>query len=223
MYLTPEEQALPMFALMERFGFSNKTAQMAKKRGFFEVNSTNSHLIRIPADRTRLPSVGEGLPAKIFEDSNGRKISQMETSEIMATFGLSKGRSQKVRKRGFISTRSWPLAKRLDLARRLGFEKAVPATAEFVDLSNSKSRMKVRGRLAAQTQTWEEDGLVMVRCGLCGQPLRLGEATIDHIIPKSKGGPDRLDNLQLAHEACNIEKGDRVSPIRVAFEKARQE
>ncbi|MBI2287898.1 MAG: HNH endonuclease [Chloroflexi bacterium] len=83
--------------------------------------------------------------------------------------------------------------------------------------------MKVRGRLAAQTQTWEEDGLVMVRCGLCGQPLRLGEATIDHIIPKSKGGPDRLDNLQLAHEACNIEKGDRVSPIRVAFEKARQE
>lgn len=220
--LTPEEQTLPWTALMERFGFSNKTAQRAKARGYFEANSTNRHLIRIPANRNRLPSVGGGLPAKISEDPAGKKISQMEISEIMETFGLSKGRACKVRQRGFISTRKWPIQKRLDLARRLGIGESAPVAA-ILDFSIFEVRMKVRAQLASRTQTWKDkDGFVMVQCGLCGQPLHLGEATIDHIIPKGRGGGDELSNLQLAHESCNNEKGDRVSPIRVAFEKARQ-
>lgn len=34
-------------------------------------------------------------------------------------------------------------------------------------------------------------------------------ATIDHIQPKSKGGTDRRDNLQLVHARCNKIKGNR--------------
>jgi len=35
-------------------------------------------------------------------------------------------------------------------------------------------------------------------------------ATMDHIIPRSKGGPDTPENLQLAHATCNKIKGNRT-------------
>ncbi|MHA7857702.1 MAG: HNH endonuclease [Henriciella sp.] len=60
-------------------------------------------------------------------------------------------------------------------------------------------------------------------CALCGAPMLQNRfqapharvwgkqrATIDHIIPKSKGGSDRAENLQLAHARCNKIKGNRL-------------
>ena len=35
-------------------------------------------------------------------------------------------------------------------------------------------------------------------------------ATLDHIVPRSKGGADTLENLQLAHAHCNKVKGNRA-------------
>lgn len=34
--------------------------------------------------------------------------------------------------------------------------------------------------------------------------------TIDHVIPRSKGGNDDMDNYGLAHFSCNQEKADRM-------------
>jgi len=54
------------------------------------------------------------------------------------------------------------------------------------------------------------------RCHLCGQQVELSDetspryATIDHIVPLSKGGRDTLDNLALACVACNRAKGDKI-------------
>lgn len=31
--------------------------------------------------------------------------------------------------------------------------------------------------------------------------------TFDHVVPLAAGGPDRQDNLQLAHARCNKRKG----------------
>lgn len=40
-------------------------------------------------------------------------------------------------------------------------------------------------------------------------------ATVDHIIPVSKGGhPTDLDNLQLAHRCCNRQKWDKLTARR---------
>lgn len=59
-------------------------------------------------------------------------------------------------------------------------------------------------------------------CGLCGKPvdkslpwLHPYSAQVDHIIPVSQGGhPTMMSNLQLAHRACNMRKGDgsRAAP-----------
>ena len=52
-------------------------------------------------------------------------------------------------------------------------------------------------------------------CAICGESVqRKGDgplrATMDHIIPLSKGGQDILSNLQLACRACNEKKGDTL-------------
>lgn len=41
-------------------------------------------------------------------------------------------------------------------------------------------------------------------CHLCGRP---GATTADHLIPRSQGGPDSLDNLRPAHHSCNSARG----------------
>ncbi len=45
-------------------------------------------------------------------------------------------------------------------------------------------------------------------CYCCGKPLIFEEATLEHIIPLSKGGSNYLDNLSLSHYECNNEKGN---------------
>mgnify|MGYP000862721279 CR=1 FL=1 len=47
-------------------------------------------------------------------------------------------------------------------------------------------------------------------CHLCGRPVRRADASVDHVIPSSKGGASTLDNLRLAHKRCNFAKGNRV-------------
>lgn len=56
----------------------------------------------------------------------------------------------------------------------------------------------------------ERDGEFCVYCGVkMFLKTRIGEpkATLDHIIPKSKGGTDALENLVLACAPCNNKKG----------------
>lgn len=44
------------------------------------------------------------------------------------------------------------------------------------------------------------------RCHLCG--LR-GATTADHLIPRSHGGNDALENLRPAHLSCNAARGNQ--------------
>lgn len=41
--------------------------------------------------------------------------------------------------------------------------------------------------------------------------LTFEQATLDHIIPKNKGGHTRLANLQLMHKRCNCVKSNRIT------------
>jgi 5-methylcytosine-specific restriction endonuclease McrA len=80
---------------------------------------------------------------------------------------------------------------------------------------------RTRGR-PAMPKHWRyeiaaRDGAI---CALCGKPLDIERATLDHIIPRGAGGPDHPDNLQLAHFRCNVRRG-RSGATRAARMAAR--
>jgi len=68
-------------------------------------------------------------------------------------------------------------------------------------------------------------------CGICGMPVDFSykaphplSATVDHIIPVSKGGhPYDLSNLQLAHRWCNRWKSDKTVDARFRFGEKEEE
>ena len=47
-------------------------------------------------------------------------------------------------------------------------------------------------------------------CAYCKKQLNTEELSIDHILPKSRGGKDTWDNLVTACKTCNCVKGDRT-------------
>lgn len=70
-------------------------------------------------------------------------------------------------------------------------------------------------------------------CYLCGQLMApQGEMfahdskmpSLDHVVPKSRGGTNRLGNVALAHKRCNNEKADRLpSACEILFAKLMAE
>jgi len=51
-------------------------------------------------------------------------------------------------------------------------------------------------------------------CALCGKPMEFDMegpefATLEHIVPRSRGGCNSPINLVLAHKRCNAARGDR--------------
>ena len=51
---------------------------------------------------------------------------------------------------------------------------------------------------------WERDG---GRCQYTGRELKPGEANIDHVLPRSRGGVDSWENCVLADRKVNTRKG----------------
>lgn len=64
-------------------------------------------------------------------------------------------------------------------------------------------------------EVFERDGWL---CGLCSQPVDSAveypdpaSASLDHVVPLSRGGEHSLENVQLAHLSCNVSKGAAVA------------
>lgn len=47
-------------------------------------------------------------------------------------------------------------------------------------------------------------------CALCGMELALREADLDHIVPRSMGGPNLYWNFRATHRRCNRERGAAI-------------
>ena len=60
------------------------------------------------------------------------------------------------------------------------------------------------------------------KCAGCKILFPFPNLTIDHVIPKSRGGTDHLENLQLLCGACNSIKGDREMAYLMARLKERE-
>ncbi|MEK7413410.1 MAG: HNH endonuclease [Planctomycetota bacterium] len=47
-------------------------------------------------------------------------------------------------------------------------------------------------------------------CQYCGARIGISSGTRDHVVPRSRGGPDNLSNVVTACGKCNTTKGDRT-------------
>jgi len=67
-------------------------------------------------------------------------------------------------------------------------------------------------------------------CAICGKPIDKTlqyphplSACVDHIIPIAKGGhPSDINNLQIAHWACNRAKSDKIAGSVEDFKEKRE-
>lgn len=59
-------------------------------------------------------------------------------------------------------------------------------------------------------------------CAYCGKEVSLKKITRDHVIPKSKGGANAVENILPACKSCNQSKGDmNLDDFRLVFFKDR--
>lgn len=47
-------------------------------------------------------------------------------------------------------------------------------------------------------------------CYLCGSPVQFNRMSIDHVIPRSRGGSNKIENLRATHAECNRKKSNKL-------------
>lgn len=52
-------------------------------------------------------------------------------------------------------------------------------------------------------------------CHICKKRVLRSQASADHLVPRSLGGPDELTNLRLAHVSCNSKRGAGRIPAQL--------
>ena len=86
--------------------------------------------------------------------------------------------------------------------RTVRFEIAVPRVIRLLSYDRvPRTRIKLNRRnLFARDAN---------RCQYCGRKFRTPELSIDHVIPRSRGGRTKWDNVVCACLQCNVRKGGR--------------
>ena len=89
--------------------------------------------------------------------------------------------------------------------------------AHFMKAKKCRPAGKYRSK--AVQRLLERDGDC---CLFCGLPLG-DDITVEHLIAKTKGGNNSIENMALAHEVCNHEAGDMglVDKIDLIVRKRR--
>jgi 5-methylcytosine-specific restriction endonuclease McrA len=49
-----------------------------------------------------------------------------------------------------------------------------------------------------------------VRCFVCNGLVKKEHATLEHIVPRAKGGTDEMSNLAISHASCNHSRGSNA-------------
>lgn len=86
---------------------------------------------------------------------------------------------------------------------------------EFVARKRPRDKAPNRpGNMArARERLWERDG---DECWYCGSPMG-DDCTVEHLVNKSEGGGNRLENLALAHGDCNRRAGNLPLVEKIAL------
>ena len=71
----------------------------------------------------------------------------------------------------------------------------------YIDVRSRRNKVTNRHRILARDH---------YRCQYCGKRGTAFDLTLDHIMPRSRGGRTVAENLVAACQACNSRKGDRT-------------
>jgi len=72
---------------------------------------------------------------------------------------------------------------------------------------NRYPRLPIRKVHFSRSNLWTRDGY---NCQYCGKRPRADEITVDHVVPRSKGGKTTFENTVLACLKCNVKKDNRT-------------
>ena len=100
----------------------------------------------------------------------------------------------------------WPKRSKLTRAsgsvrRDLFSTPSVIRLTQYIDVRSRQNRVSNRHRIFARDR---------YRCQYCGRRGTAFDLTLDHILPKSRGGRTLAENLATACQVCNNRKGDRT-------------
>jgi 5-methylcytosine-specific restriction endonuclease McrA len=92
-------------------------------------------------------------------------------------------------------------------------------------LSTQRAEAGIHETGTAMTKSMRQILLIVERdgdmCAICSKHVDLtivdglhdNAPSRDHKVPKSRGGKNGIDNMQLAHRKCNIKRGNKRLPV----------
>lgn len=138
---------------------------------------------------------GPGMPPKACPDCRPKRASRRSAEWQKANPERTAQNRAKTWKKYYAAHSEELIAKQLERQR---------ANPELKAAYDSAYYARTRGSVDAENFTLDEiyrrDG---GECHLCEEPVSRDQATMDHVIPASLGGPHTRANVRLAHRSCN--------------------
>lgn len=101
-----------------------------------------------------------------------------------------------------------------DWVRGVGFDLQAPRVIRLVDCDRGPRQ----GLRFNRRNVFARDGNV---CQYCGRHFPTSELSLDHVMPRSRGGVTSWENIVCACVACNVSKGGRT-PAEARMQLIRQ-
>lgn len=90
------------------------------------------------------------------------------------------------------------------LIKSVNFSFLVPEVVILLDFLSMRRQKSIK---LNRTNIFKRDSNI---CQYCGRKIEANTLTIDHVVPKSKGGANTWDNLTTACFKCNTKKGNKL-------------
>jgi 5-methylcytosine-specific restriction endonuclease McrA len=156
-----------------------------------------------PHGQGRPPTVCSPDCASERERRRAKRWYEANPERVAEQLGRSPERRSRVFREWYEANREREIQRAVEYARGPG--------REAKGARDAARRALKRGSPTAEKFTldeiFERDGGV---CHLCSKQVIRREATMDHLVPLTKGGSHTRVNVKLAHRGCNSRKGDRL-------------
>jgi 5-methylcytosine-specific restriction endonuclease McrA len=137
---------------------------------------------------------------------------QLNCSKATISYHLGDGQKQKVRDRTKELRKNNPLLQKKERFIAASGQVKKPVHDKIRDFQTKDSKGRQVTRLTPDSFNWEDLlSKFTGKCYLTGRDIDLhktSEYHLDHIVPRSKGGPGTLENCNFACKAANVAKGD---------------